>query len=165
MNALFIAARATRLVKYLFNHMLSRGQVAGEFRKPGHHPFAKQWANDDFIGPRMSTEAVFHAGDTTIGPHIKWEGDHPNKYSNATGHVEYNNGSGRQVVIDYISEKRITPENPMNVKQMGELIQRLNSHPFNVSVQQYVNEQVKQGNVLMGRSMGRGASIIYRSGE
>ncbi len=49
----------------------------------------------------------------------------------------------------------------MNVKQMSELIQRLNSHPFNVSVQQYVNEQVKQGNVLIGRPMGRGAAIRY----
>ena len=146
---------------YLFNHMLSKGQVAGEFRKPGHHPFAKQWANDDYIGPRISEEAVFYAADHPIGGHIKWEGDHPNKWSNSTGHPEYNNGSGKQMVIDYMKEKGITPENPMNVKQMSEVIQRLNSHPFNASVHQYVNEQVKQGNVLMGRSMGRGAAIRY----
>jgi hypothetical protein len=30
-----------------------------------------------------------------------------------------------------------------------------------MSVQQYIREQVKQGNVLIGRSVGRGAAIRY----
>lgn len=148
----------------LFNHVLHRSTVASFYRdRRGHHLFAKQWTEDSQIKPVISDDAVEFASKNTLGPNVKWEGDHPNKLDSA--HREYNNTSDRNVVIDYIAEKGITAENPMTVRQMGEVITRLHSVPFNVTVQQYVTQQVNSGAVIFGRSVGRGAAITYQPGD
>jgi hypothetical protein len=62
-------------------------------------------------------------------------------------------------VIDYINDpgNKITRESPMNRQQMGEVLGLLDKHSFNVKMHIWVREQVKQGNVIWGRTFrGRG---------
>jgi hypothetical protein len=151
MGGSFESGATTAAYGYLFNHVLSKLIVGELFKKPGHHAFTRSWANDGEIKPYLSGEAVDFAGKNTMGENVKWEGEHPNRWSNTTGHPEYSNGSGRQMVLDYIAEKKITQENPMDIKQMAELMDRLKAHPFNVSVQNYINEQTNSGNMFIGR--------------
>jgi RHS repeat-associated protein len=144
---------------YILNHLFSKAEIAREARsKRGHHPFAVQWLDDAQIKPLISDEAALVAVDRTMGDFIKWEKGNPNRYANETGHPEYNKGSGRSMVMDYLSDPRngISSQTPMTAKQMHELIGKLQTHPFNISVQNYVNQQVEAGNVIMGRAMRRG---------
>lgn len=115
---------SAKFVQYLFNHLLHKSTVSSLYRdRRGHHLFAKQWTEDSQIKPFVSDDAVEFASKNTLGPSIKWEGDHPNKFDGA--HREYTNTSGKNVVIDYIAEKGITAESPMTVRQMSEVITRL----------------------------------------
>lgn len=133
---------------YLFNHWLSKGDIGRLFKAPGHHPFARQWAEDfrDFI----SEDAVDFLGKQTIGEHINWnrnDPNNPNRWSNETGHPDYNNSSGKALVRDFISDEKITKEKPMTVEQASKLDQLLRRHEFNRTMQDYVNQQTKAGNI------------------
>jgi RHS repeat-associated protein len=148
----------TAAFAWLYNHWFSKSDTAKMYRsRKGHHQFTKEWVDDPIIGKRLSPEAVDYAAyESNIGGHVKWEGNHPNKYSHESGHIEYSKGSGRQTVLQYMEKNGITEANPMTKSQMVELVNKLSTHPFNISVQEYVRDQVRQGNVLMGRSAARG---------
>jgi hypothetical protein len=66
------------------------------------------------------------------------------------------------MALDWMKANGVSESNPMTRGQMERLITHLQTHPYNVSVQQFINEQVKQGNIIWGRSMGRGG---YRAPE
>jgi hypothetical protein len=87
----FATGAQTAAFGYLFNHWLSKSDIALLFKKPGHHPFAKQWA--DQFRDYISADAVEYLGKQTMGEHIIWEDGppNPNRWSNETGHPEYNN--------------------------------------------------------------------------
>jgi hypothetical protein len=154
---------------YLFNHRMSKGDIGRAYRegRGGHHPFAKQWADDPEFRPLMTDDAVDAAGARTMGNYVRMSPSDPNNphvwsTRDPINHVEYNNGSGRQMALDWMKANGVSESNPMTRGQMERLITHLQTHPYNVSVQQFINEQVKQGNIIWGRSMGRGG---YRAPE
>ena len=135
-------------VQYLFNHLLHKGAVRDLFgMSKGHHPFAKQWANE--YRDLISEDALAVLGGSTIGANVVWEGDHPNKWG--VEHKAYNDVGGRKIVDDFFAEKGISPTNQLGVRQSYELVDRLKQHDFNVKMQQYVDFQRSNGRINMNR--------------
>lgn len=130
---------------YIYNHLLSKIEVRGLYGKArGHHPFAKQWAND--YADSIDIDALNVLSARTLGSEIKWEGNHPNKFPGEGGaHYEYNNGSGRRVVERFLKENNISRENQLNVKQAYRLLENLERQKFNVDIQKYVDIQRQNG--------------------
>jgi hypothetical protein len=133
---------------YLFNHLLSKDSVRALFGSAkGHHPFAKQWANE--YRELISEDALGVLGTNTIGHDVVWEGNHPNKWGSE--HKSYNDVSGRRILENFFDEMGITPTNQLGTKQSYELLDRLNRHDFNVKMQDYVDVQRSSGRINMNR--------------
>lgn len=131
---------------YLYNE-LSRGRIRYLFRSfKGHHPFTKQMANE--FTSVMTDEAVEYVSRRTIGDDIEWDKGHPNRYLPETGHVEYNRDA-LEVGRNFIRDNNISKSNLMTVKQAAQLELELRRHQFNVTVQEYVNEQTRKGRVKL----------------
>ena len=131
--------------------MLHKGALADLFGSVrGHHSFAKQWAWE--YRELISEDALAVLSGSTIGPDVKWEGDHPNRWPGENGeHKAYNDVGGRKIVDDFFRENGITSTNQLDVKQSYELLDRLNRHEFNVKMQDYVDFQRANGRLNPNR--------------
>jgi hypothetical protein len=113
----------------------------------GHHLFTQQWANE--FRDLISENALDVLSRLTIGEHIIWEGDHPNKWG--PEHKAYNDVGGRKIVVDFFAEKGITSTNKLDVQQSYELVDRLKQHDFNFKMQQYIDIQQSRGRINLNR--------------
>jgi hypothetical protein len=133
---------------YLFNQ-LSRQTIRSLYTTAGHHPFTRQMAYA--FADVMTDEAVDYVSRRTIGENINWDRadpNNPNRWNNDTGHPQYNKDAlelGRKFIADH----GITKENPMTVKQATQLELQLRQHEFNRTLQDYVNQQTRAGNVRL----------------
>lgn len=144
----FANGAVTGAFGYLFNHLLHKAAVRDLYRSArGHHPFAKQWANE--YRDLISEDALAVLSGSTIGGHVIWEGDHPNKWGSE--HKAYNDVGGRMIVEKFFAENGINSSNQLNVAKSYKLLELLNRHDFNVKMQNYVDIQQSRGRINMNR--------------
>ena len=112
--------------------------------KRGHHPFTAQWGAE--YRAYISDDAIAFLGASTIGPEVRWEGDHPNKYPGETGaHRDYNERTGRAAVLDFFERNGVSAERPLTLDQARQLDTELRRLEFNREMQKYVDVQRARG--------------------